>query len=112
MVVSDPKTGKAQQVSVSGPQANALIGLRIGDEVDGTIIGMPGLKLEIRGGSDRGGAPMRAELPGPVKKRLLLSEGPGFRPKKKGLRKRKLVRGNVVTDDIVQVNMVIKHEGG
>jgi small subunit ribosomal protein S6e len=71
---------------------------------------MPGVKLVIKGGSDRSGAPMRPDLPGPVKRRLLLSEGPGFRPKKRGLRKRKLVRGNTISDDIVQINMVIKHE--
>ncbi len=110
-MISDPSTGKAQQVTVSGPQANALIGLRIGDEVDGSIVGMSGVKLVIRGGSDRSGAPMRSDLPGPVKRRLLLSQGPGFRPRKKGLRKRKLVRGNTITEDIVQINMVVKREG-
>lgn len=84
--------------------------MRIGDEVDGTLIGMPGVRLVIRGGSDRSGAPMRPDLPGPVKRRLLLSQGPGFRPKKKGLRRRKLVRGNTISEDIVQINMVIKRE--
>lgn len=103
-------TGKAQQITVSGPQANALIGLRIGDEIDGTLIGMPGVRLVIRGGSDRSGAPMRPDLPGPVKRRLLLSQGPGFRPERKGLRKRKLVRGNTISEDIVQINMAIKRE--
>lgn len=110
VVVSDPSTGKAQQVTVTGPQANALIGLRIGDEIDGTIVGMPGVKLIIRGGSDRSGAPMRPDVPGPVKRRLLLSQGPGFKPTKKGLRKRKLVRGNTITEDIVQINVAIKRE--
>jgi small subunit ribosomal protein S6e len=110
VVISDPTTGKAKQVTISGPQASALIGLRIGDEVDGALLGMPGAKLVIRGGSDRSGAPMRPDLPGPVKRRLLLSQGPGFRPKKKGLRKRKLVRGNTISEDIVQINMVIKQE--
>jgi small subunit ribosomal protein S6e len=110
VVVSDPTTGKAKQVTVSGPQASALIGLRIGDEVDGTLLGMPGVKLIIRGGSDRSGAPMRPDLPGPVKRRLLLSQGPGFRPKEKGLRKRKLVHGNTISEDIVQINIVIKQE--
>jgi len=110
VVISDPATGKAKQLTVSGPQVSALIGLRIGDEVDGALLGMPGVKLVIKGGSDRSGAPMRPDLPGPVKRRLLLSQGPGFRPKKKGLRKRKLVRGNTISDDIVQINMVVKYE--
>jgi len=98
-------------MTVTGPQANALIGLRIGDEIDGSLIGLKGVKLIIRGGSDRSGAPMRADLPGAAKRRLLLSQGPGFRPTKKGLRKRKLVRGNIITEDIVQINVVIKREG-
>jgi len=110
VVISDPATGKARQVTVSGLQASALVGLRIGDEVDGALLGVPGVKLVIRGGSDRSGAPMLPDLPGPVKRRLLLSQGPGFKAKKRGLRKRKLVRGNTISEDIVQINMVIKHE--
>ncbi len=110
VVVSDPKTGTAKQVEVKGPQANAFLGLKIGDIIDGGLVGMPGVKLKITGGSGRAGEPMRPDLQGGGKRRLLLSGPPGFHPPSKGMRKRKLVRGNVITEDIVQINTKILHE--
>jgi len=112
LVISNPKTGEAKQVVVEGPQAYALIGLRIGDVVDGATYGYPGVKLKITGGSDKSGFPMRHDIPGGGKYRVLLSDPPGFHPKKEGMRKRVMVRGNTITEDIVQVNMVIVEEGG
>jgi len=107
--ISDP-TGKAKQVVVSGPQALALLGLKIGDTVDGGPYGYPGAKLVIRGGSDKSGAPMRPDLPGGGKYQLLLSGPPGFHPKAKGERRRKIVRGNMITEDIVQINLAVVKE--
>ena len=63
IVVSDPKTGKAQQITVSGEAAERLIGLKIGDVIDGAIVGLKGKKLMITGGSDRSGFPMRPDIP-------------------------------------------------
>ena len=54
---------------------------------------------------------MRPDLPGGVRKRLLLSGGVGYRPKEKGVRKRKMVRGRVITRDIVQINMKVVKKG-
>ncbi|OYT37942.1 MAG: 30S ribosomal protein S6e, partial [Desulfurococcales archaeon ex4484_58] len=69
--------------------------------------GLKNVQLEIRGGSDNSGFPMRPDIPGGVKKRVLLSSPPGFHPREKGERRRKTVRGNTITDDIVQINTVI-----
>ncbi|OYT28252.1 MAG: 30S ribosomal protein S6e [Thermofilum sp. ex4484_82] len=107
VVVSDPKTGRAESVEIKGDKALKLIGHKIGDVIDGALIGKPGLKLKITGGSGKAGEPMLPFLPGGAKKRLLLSGPPGYHPPKKGMRKRKLVRGNVITDEIVQINMAI-----
>lgn len=107
LVISDPKSGRAKQITIGDPESYALIGLKIGDEIDGSSIGLPGLRLKITGGSDKAGFPMIPYLPGGRKYRILLSGPPGFRPKEKGLRRRKMVRGNVITEDIVQVNMVV-----
>lgn len=109
--ISDPTTGKAKQVVVSGPQALAFLGLRIGDTVDGGPYGYPGAKLVIRGGSDKSGSPMRPDLPGGGKHDLLLSGPPGFHPKAKGERRRKIVRGSMITEDVVQINLVVLKEG-
>jgi len=110
IVVSDPKTGKAKSVEVEGDKATPLIGRKIGDLVDGAIVGMPGVKLLITGGSDKDGFPMRPDIHGGVKTRVLLSGGVGFKPKNKGERRRKTVRGNTITEDIMQIKVKIVEE--
>ncbi len=100
----------AWQIRVSGDDAKPLIGMRIGDEIDGAIVGLKGYRLVIRGGSDNSGFPMRPDIQGGVKKRVLLSGPPGFWPREKGERRRKMVRGNTITEDIVQINVAIKYE--
>ena len=98
---------KAWQVAVTGQAAESLVGLKIGDTFDGGIVGLPGYRLLIRGGSDNSGFPMLPSIPGPVKKKVLLSGPPGFHPREKGERRRKTVRGNTISHDIVQINTVI-----
>ncbi|MEM1546654.1 MAG: 30S ribosomal protein S6e [Candidatus Methanomethylicia archaeon] len=107
LVISDPKTGKAQQITVSDVKANALVGLKIGDIIDGSLFNYQNAKLMITGGSDKSGFPMHPRLQGGGKYKILASNGFGFHSEKKGLRKRKLFRGNTVTEDIVQINMKI-----
>ncbi len=110
-VISDPRTGKTYQWDVKGHHANSLIGKRIGDEVDGIFVSLPGYKLVVTGGSDKEGFPMRKEVPGPRRRKVLVTEGVGFHPKDKGVRKRKTMRGNTISPDIVQVNMKITVHG-
>jgi small subunit ribosomal protein S6e len=110
VVVNDVKNGKSYQVPVAGHHANSLVGKKIGDEVDGIFISLPGYKLQITGGTDKDGFAMRRDLPGIGRRRLLLSEGLGFKPKEIGMRKKKSVKGNTVNLDIVQINMkVVKY---
>ncbi len=110
VVVNDIKKGKSHQVQVSGHHANSLIGKKIGDEVDGIFISLPGYKLQITGGTDKDGFTMRKDFPGMGRRRLLLSEGLGFKPTEGGMRKKKSVRGNTINQDVVQINMkVVKY---
>jgi len=111
VVISDPKTGRAYQKVVSGANANKLIGKQIGDVINGTLVDLPpDYELQITDGSDKDGFPMRPDLPGSGRRRLLLSGGVGYNPPEKGVRKRKTVRGRVISADIVQINMkVVKH---
>lgn len=111
VVVNDSKQGKSYTIPVTGHHANSLVGKKIGDEVDGIFVSLPGYKLQITGGTDKSGFPMRPDLPGAVKRRLLLSGGVGFRPDEKGKRKKKSVRGNTINQDIVQINMRITKYG-
>lgn len=110
-VVSDPKDGKSYQVPVSGHHANSLIGKKIGDVVDGIFVGLPGYKLQITGGSDKDGFPMRSDLPGPRRKKLLVTRSTGFKDKKGGLRRRKNMRGNAVSPDTLQINLKVTQHG-
>ena len=50
---------------------------------------------------------MRPNIHGGVRVGAILSEGVGFHPTRKGERKRKTLRGNVITDSIVQINMKV-----
>jgi len=110
IVVNDTKTGKSHNIVVSGHHANSLVGKKINDEVDGIFVSLPGYKLQIIGGTDKNGFPMRKDLPGTTRRRLLLSKSTGFKPKDPGVRKKKSVRGNTIHQDVVQINMkVIKH---
>lgn len=122
-VVSDPKGGKAFQSKITGHLANSLVGKKIGDEVDGIFVQLPGYKLRITGGTDRAGFPMLPSLPGTRYRRLLMTEGVGYRArtrhkkkrdkptKEAGLRKKKPVRGNTLSPETAQVNLKITTHG-
>jgi small subunit ribosomal protein S6e len=99
--ISDPKSRKTYQVE---KEAISLIGVKIGQQFDGGMIGLDGFTMKLTGGSDKEGFPMRPEMDGTHRKKLLLTGGSGFNPKKKGLRRRKFVRGNQVSEEIMQVN--------
>jgi small subunit ribosomal protein S6e len=107
IIVSDPETGKSQLVEVEESQAVPLIGRKLGEVIDGAAVKLSGYKLKITGGSDKDGFPMRPNIHGGIRVRAILSEGVGFHPSQKGERKRKTLRGNVITDAIVQINMKI-----
>ncbi|MFP3268464.1 MAG: 30S ribosomal protein S6e [Desulfurococcales archaeon] len=102
---------KAFQLILDDSTSRRFIGMKIGDEIDGVIVGLSG-KLRIKGGSDSSGFPMRPDIPGPVKKRILLSSPPGFHPRSRGERRRKIVRGNTIDESIVQINAVLVREKG
>jgi small subunit ribosomal protein S6e len=54
---------------------------------------------------------MRKDLPGPRRKKLLMSKSIGFHALEGGLRRRKHVRGNTVSPDTLQVNMKVTQHG-
>jgi len=107
VIVSDPETGTSKVVELEETRAVPLVGRRIGEVVDGSVLGLAGHKLQITGGSDKDGFPMRPDVHGGVRREVVLSGGIGFNPKNEGERKRKTVRGNIITDEIVQVNAKI-----
>ena len=107
VIVSDPEAGKSRVVELEGTRAVPLVGRRLGEVVDGTVVGISGQKLQITGGSDKDGFPMRPNIHGGVRVNVILSESVGFHPHREGERRRKTIRGNVITEEIVQVNMKV-----
>jgi small subunit ribosomal protein S6e len=111
LVISDPEEGKAIQYELDDAKTNALVGKSVGDVVEGDVLGLPGYKLKITGGSDASGFPVRPDVHGSGKKRILIRGPPGFKSKRKGIAKRKTVRGRELSSDISQVNMRIEEKG-
>ena len=107
MIVSDPQTSKATVAELEGSRAQVLIGRSIGEVIDGSQLGFSGSKLKITGGCDRDGVPMRPDIHGGGKKYVVLSGGVGFRPTRPGERRRKLVRGRMITDETYQINTMV-----
>ena len=112
LVIADPSTGKCYNFEVTGHHAQNFLNKKIGDQVDGINANLPGYKLQITGGSDKAGFPMRGDVEGSQRRRLLLTEGIGFHPKDyPGKRKRVSVRGNRISNEIIQVNLKVAKAG-
>lgn len=103
LIISD-RRGKTIAQELKDRGAQPLLGTKVGSIIDSSIVGIAGGKLKITGGSDRSGTPMRADVHGGVKKYVLLSTGVGNRSE---ARVRKLVRGNMVTEEIYQLNSLL-----
>ena len=102
ITISDTK-GKSIIKELKEDDAGPLLGLLVGQETDASLVGLKG-KIKITGGSDKSGVPMRGDLLGTARKRILISKGVGLQDVKKGLRKRKLLRGNTISEEIYQIN--------
>jgi small subunit ribosomal protein S6e len=107
VIVSDPQAGTSKVVEIEEARAAPFIGRRLGEIIDGSAVDLPAHTVQILGGSDKDGVPMLGNVHGGVRRRVVLTDGTGFSAKKKGERRRKTVRGNIITDEIVQINMKI-----
>lgn len=110
LIISDPTSRKVTISELEGPKAQPLIGRELGEIVDGSLLGMGGKKLKITGGSDKDGIPMRFDIHGGAKKYAVLAGGTGFKPKSPGERRRKLVRGRMITEETYQLNLAVEKQ--
>lgn len=102
LTISDKK-GKSISKELKDREANSLVGLHIGNDVDAAVVGMAG-KITITGGSDKSGMPMRSDIYGSARKPVLVSRGVGLKNVEKGQRRRRLIRGNTISEEIYQIN--------
>jgi len=111
IVISDPKTGKSYQREAKDDVAKSFLNMKIGYDVKGEVLDLTGYEFKITGGSDLAGFPMRKDVSGPIRKKILAVSGIGMKKKDKGIKQRKTVCGNTITENIVQINMVITKYG-
>jgi small subunit ribosomal protein S6e len=109
MVISHK--GVSRQFALKEEQVLKLKGVKLGQKIKGDDFGLEGYELELRGGSDKDGFPMRQDVHGAVRKGVILSTPPGYHPKNEGVRKRKLIKGGTIDTDIAQLNTVVVKEG-
>lgn len=111
VVVSDPESGETFQRDADDQDANRFLGRSLGEEVDGGAVGLDGYEIEVTGGSDTAGRPMRGDVPGTELKQLLLTGGVGYHPEVDGERRRVTVRGREISDETRQINAEIVSRG-
>lgn len=110
--IGDKETKKTYNLELKSPEADNLLNKKIHDKIKGELIGLNGYELEISGGSDNSGFPMVSFLDGFARKRVILSRGKAFRnAKRKYQKKRRTVRGRIISSDTAQINLKIVKRG-
>ncbi len=110
-IADNGEKGKTYKIESN---SEALVGLKLGDIIKGNEVfpQLEGYELIIQGASDKAGFPSLKEVEGPSLKRILLKYGKGMKEKRPhGLRRRKSIRGNTISTDIVQINLIVKKQG-
>jgi small subunit ribosomal protein S6e len=91
-----------------------LSGKKIGETLKGEELhsDLSGYILKINGLSDKSGFPSLNNVEGPNLRKKLLTYGQGMKEKSPaGMKKKKTVRGNVISLDTIQINTSIEKEG-
>ena len=109
LVISEAAKSFAR--TVGDPQSAGFLGKRIGESVGGELLGLTGYTLKITGGTDKSGFPMRPDVPGARQTRIFVGDGFGFEAPRDGQRKRRTFRGNTISEDTVQINLVVEQKG-
>lgn len=111
LTVNDVKAGRSVSIELEKGRESVFIGKKVGDKIDGGLVGLAGYSLAIAGGSDNAGFPMRKDIAGQKHVKAVLSGRPGLRGAAKGYRKAKLVTGNAVSPLTHQLNLKIETYG-
>ncbi|MBM3247096.1 30S ribosomal protein S6e [Candidatus Pacearchaeota archaeon] len=93
----------------------SLIRMKIGDKINGSLISgeLDGYQLEITGTSDMAGFPgIKGQIGGQLRGMLLSKNDLGMNTTRpKGLRLKKTVRGEEISDKTTQINTRVLKEG-
>jgi small subunit ribosomal protein S6e len=110
LVLNEPKTGKSKQLEVKDNDATAFVGKKIREQLKGEAFGLSGYEVEITGGSDNAGFPMRAGISG-IRKVIYTEGGVGAKPKGNGTLQRKRVCGDTINATTSQINLKVLKMG-
>ncbi len=108
VVINDSKTGNSFQRELDNSK---VVGKKVSDKIDGSLLGLAGYELKITGGSDSDGAPMRFDVPGTRRTYAVLSRGPGVKHLKRGSKLKKRITGNTISERTAQLNVRIESYG-
>ncbi len=118
------KDGKTFKVET---ESEALVGKKIGESIKGEDVSgdLSGYEFEIMGTSDHAGFPGTKDREGANLKRVLLTYGLGMKKKcrkegkksrgnlkREGLRLKRSLRGNEISEDTIQINLKVVKQGG
>jgi small subunit ribosomal protein S6e len=94
-------------------ESEVLVGKKIGETLNGEDISadLKGYQLEITGTSDISGHPGFKGLEGTAYHRQILTYGPGMHDRRKGIRLKRLQRGEEISLKTVQINTKVLKEG-
>ena len=103
-------------------ESETLLEKALGDKIEGRDLSgdLSGYEFEITGASDNAGFPAYREVEGIALRKVLLGYGWGMHKKPRGtkkkgkkpegMRRRKTVRGKIISPAIIQINMkILKH---
>jgi len=113
--IAYPATGAQKVIEIEEERKlRSLYDKRMSHEVEGEVLGdeYKGYVFRISGGNDKQGFSMKQGVLTNQRVRLLLSEGHScYRTRRAGERKRKSVRGCIVSGDLSVVNLVVVKKG-
>ena len=108
IVLNDPKAKKSYSKTL---EENPLVGCKVQETIEGSLVGLEGYEFLITGGADNTGTAMRADAPGMGKKKILLTSGIGLRKNVRGRKVRKTVAGNTVYEKTSMLNLKVTKYG-
>jgi len=113
--IAYPENGTNTKVEITNQEAlNKLYNLKMGSEIDGANLGdrFSGYVFKIMGGNDKQGFPMMQGVAKAERVRILLGKRHRcYRPRRKGERKKRSVRGCFVGLDIAVLSVIVLKVG-